>query len=46
MLIERRVLGEGWTSEKSACFHHFAGLVEVKDINVVMRYRPEVKVCS
>ena len=44
MLIERRVIGEGWKSEKSAYFQHFAGLVEVKDINVVMQYRPEVKV--
>ena len=44
MLIERRVIGEGWKSEKSAYFPHFAGLVEVKDVNVVMQYRPEVKV--
>ena len=44
LLIERRVLGEGWKSEKSAVFQHFAGPVEVKDINIVMHYRPEIKV--
>ena len=38
------MLGEGWKSEKSAIFQHFSGPVEVKDINVVMRYRPETKV--
>ena len=38
------MLGEGWKSEKSAVFQHFSGPVEVKDINVVMRYRPEIKV--
>ena len=44
MLIEQRVLGEGWKSEKSAIFQYFSGPVEVKDINVVMHYRPEIKV--
>ena len=44
MLIERRVLGDGWNSEKSAVFEHFAGPVEVKDVNVVMHYLPNIKV--
>ena len=44
MLMEQRVLGEGWKSEKSAIFQLFSGPVEVKDINVVMRYHPEIKV--
>ena len=38
------MLGEGWKSEKSAVFQHFSGPVEVRDINVVIRYRPEIKV--
>ena len=47
LLIEQqRVLGEGWKSEKCASFSDFSGPVEVKDINVVMHYRPEMKVHS
>ena len=38
------MLGEGWKSEKSAVFQNFSGPVDVKDINVVMRYRPGTKV--
>ena len=44
MLIERRVLDEGWKTEKCASFKHFATQVEVKDVNVVIHYLPNIKV--
>ena len=38
------MLHEGWKSEKSACFQHFARPVDAKDVNVVMHYIPDIKV--
>ena len=44
MRIERRVLTEGWKSINSVALHGLAMPVEMKDVNVIIHYKPDFKV--
>ena len=44
MVIERRVLSEGWKSVNQAIFEFMSKPVEMKDVNVVVSYDPKYKV--
>ena len=44
MLIEKRLLSEGWKTTAKANFSHLAKPVNVKDNNVIVSYLPKYKV--
>ncbi len=44
MLIERKILTEGWTSFQDVEFEMFEAPIEIKDITVVINYSRKYKV--
>ena len=44
MVVERKLLTEGWKAIGKAKFEYMAGAVEVKDNNVIINYLPKYKV--
>ena len=45
LLIERKVLTEGWKSFQEISFQAFEFPVEVKDLTVIIKYSKEHQVC-
>ena len=44
MVVERKLLTEGWKAIGKAKFEYMARAVEVKDTNVIINYLPKYKV--
>ena len=46
MLIERKILTEGWNSFKDVEFETFEAPVEIKDVTMIINYAEKYKVAT